>query len=160
LSLCARIAIAPHLFRTYCNRSDLDHPEIDLFVEHLWEFISLPAGGFESWVKREPPLTDAGLGDDFPQGFDSVLAVAGVSGEEFTQVLACTTEVLYSSMYAAADEEGSRRYLSELASIAESVGVEWPDMTCFADFKWSDCHGWGQRPSDQELAGWRRAGRG
>jgi hypothetical protein len=162
LSLSARIAIALHLFRGYCNRRGLDHPEIDRFVEHLWEFIALPigGGGFEPWRKREPPLTHVGLGDDYPPGFEAVLRVAGVSAAEFRQVLACTTEVLYSSMYAAADEEGSRQYLSELAAVAESVGVEWPDMNCFAGSKWSDGHGWGQRPSERELAEWKSAGRG
>jgi hypothetical protein len=62
-------------------------------------------------------------------------------------------------MYAAADEQGSRQYLSELANVAESVGVEWPDMNCFAASKWSDGHGWGQTPSERELAAWKRAGR-
>jgi hypothetical protein len=161
LSLGARIAIALHLFRGYCNRRGLNHPEMDRFVEHLWEFIALPVGGggFEPWTRREPPLTRVGLGNDIPQDFDSVLRIAGVSPEEFRQVLACTTEVLYSSMYAAADEEGSRRYLSELGRVADLVGVEWPDMSCFAGSKWSDCHGWGQPLSAQQFAEWRRAGR-
>lgn len=162
LSLSARIAIALHLFRGYCKRRGLNHPETDRFVEHLWEFIALPVdgSGFKAWVKREPPLTHTGLGCGFPTGFESVLKAAGVSAEEFRQVLECITGVLYSSMYAAADEEGSRRYLLELASVAEAAGVEWPDMNCFAGSNWSDSHGWGQRPSAQDLAEWRRAGRG
>jgi hypothetical protein len=162
LSLRARIAIALHLFRGYCNRRGLDHLEIDRFVEHRWEFITLPDGGgwFDDWKKREPPLTYVGLGVDFPPEFDAVLGAASVCAAEFRQVLSCTTEVLYSTMYGAADEQGSRRYLSELASVAESVGVEWPEMSCFAGSKWSDCHGWGKRPSEQELAEWRHARRG
>ena len=130
-------------------------------MTHLWEFISLPAGrAFEDWKRREPPLTHVGLGDDYPPEFDSVLMTAGVSAAEFRQVLSCTTEVLYSTMYGAADEEGSRQYLSELAWVAESVGAEWPDMSCFSESKWSDYHGWGKRPTEQDLAEWRRAGRG
>jgi hypothetical protein len=162
LSLSARIAIALHLFRGYCNRRGLDHPEIDRFVEHLWEFIALPpgGGGFREWVKREPPLTYVGLGDHYTAEFDSVLRAASVSAAEFRQALTCTTEVLYSTMYGAADELGSRQYLSELAIVADSVGVEWPDMSCFSGSKWADCHGWGKHPSEQELAEWRRAGRG
>ncbi len=162
LSLSARLAIALHLFRGYCNRRGLDHPEIDRFLEHLWEFIALPVdgGGLEPWRKREPPLTHVGLGDDYPAGFEAVLRAAGVSAADFRQVLTCTTELLYSSMYAAADELGSRQCLAELASVAESVGVEWPDMRCFAGSIWSDGHGWGQRPSERELAKWKHAGRG
>jgi hypothetical protein len=162
LSLSARIAIALHLFRGYCNRRGLNHPEVDRFAEHLWEFIALPpgGGGFEPWRMREPPLTYTGLGDDFPPDFETVLTSAGVSAAEFRRVLSCTTEVLYSTMYGAADEKGSRQYLSELAGVAESVGAEWPDMSCFSESKWSDGHGWGKRPSEQDLAEWLRAGRG
>jgi hypothetical protein len=162
LSLNARIAIALHLFHGYCHRRGLNHLEIDRFVSHLWEFITLPVGGsgFEDWRKREPALTHVGLGDDFPPEFESVLRVAGVSAAEFREVLSCTTEVLYSTVYGAADEEGSRRFLSKLASVAQSVGAEWPDMSCFTESKWSDCHGWGKHPTEKELAEWRRAGRG
>src|SRR5262249_4689743 len=146
----------------YCHRRGLDHPEIDRFVNHLWEFMALPAdgGGFDPWEKRQPALMGVGLGDDFPPGFDSVLKSAGESGAEFRQVLESATEVLYSSMYAATDEEGSRRYLFWLGSVAESVGVVWPDMRCFSGSKWSDCHGWGKRPSEQEIVEWKSAGRG
>jgi hypothetical protein len=122
----------------------------------------LPADGskFELWVKGEPPLTHVGLGGEFPPNFDLVLIAAGVSAPEFRQILASTTEVLYSSMYAAADEKGSSRYLSELAKVAESVGVEWPDLNCFFSSKWSDCHGWGNRLSQEEIARWKSVGRG
>jgi hypothetical protein len=162
LSLSARIAIALHLFRAYCSRRGLNHPEIDRFLEHLWDFLALPVGGggFELWRRREPPLTHVGLGDDFPPDFDPVLKVAGVSATEFRHALACTTEVLYSSMYGAADEKGSWNFLSQLANVAESVGAKWPDINCFADSNWSDGHGWGQRLSAQELVDWRNAGHG
>lgn len=162
MSLRARIAIALHLFRGYCNRRNLYHPEIDRFVEHLWEFLALPAGGggFDTWKNREPELTFVGLGDDYPSEFETFLTDAGVSLTEFRHVLGYTAEVLYSTMYGAADEKRSRKDLSELAAIAETFGVEWPDMSCFSESKWSDCHGWGNRPSEQELTNWRRAGRG
>lgn len=162
MSLSARIAIALHLFRGYCYRRGLDHPEIDRFIEHLWEFITLPpgGGGFDEWQKREPPLTFVGLGDDFAHDFECLLDARDVSVVEFRHILACTTEVLYSSMFAAADEKGSRKDLSELARVAESVGAKWPEMSCFAGSKWSDGHGWGQPLSARELAEWKNAGRG
>lgn len=157
LSLLARIAIALHLFRGYCSRRGLNHAEIDRFVEHLWAFIAMPQGRgvFGSWTSNEPLLLHAGLGDGLPPGFDLVLRAADVPEDEFLEVLSCTTEVFYSSMYGAADEPGSQRFLSGLATIAESIGVEWPDMRCFSRFKWSDGHGWGRRPSAQELFAWR-----
>jgi len=161
LSLSARIAIALHLFRGYCNRRGLSHPEIDRFVNHLWEFISLPpdGAGFKDWEERTPPLTYTGLGDEFPPGFELILAAAGVPVGQFEKALSCTTEVLYVSMYGACDEAGSRRYLLELASVAESIGVEWPDMECFQSSRWEDDHGWGGALSDQDLLNWKKAGR-
>jgi len=161
LSLSARIAIALHLFRGYCARRALTHPEIDRFVEHLWEFIGLQAGRdvFDNWVKNTPPLTGAGLGDPFPPGFDDVLMAAEVSESEFRSALSNTTEVLYFSMYGAADEEASRRFLVDLAALTQTLGVVWPDMSCFANSLWSECHGWGKRLSAKDLEDWRAAGR-
>jgi hypothetical protein len=160
LSLSARIAIALLLFRDYCNHRDLYHAEIDRFADYLWDFIALPSDGsmFDQWVQREPLLVAVGLGDDFPLEFNDLLNTANVSIDEFRQVLGCTTEVLFSSMYAAADETGSRQYLLELAQITESVGGKWPDLNCFIESRWSDRHGWGMPLSEQELVRWRHSG--
>ncbi|VTS06825.1 unnamed protein product [Tuwongella immobilis] len=39
LSQRARLAVALHLFRGYCDRRSLHHPEIDRYLGHLWEFV-------------------------------------------------------------------------------------------------------------------------
>src|SRR5262245_59029382 len=110
LSLRARLALALHLFRAYCDRRRISHPEIDRFAEHLWEFIGLYGDpeAFGRWVKREPPLTQAGLGDPLPAAVAEALTEAGVTQGEFRRALECTSEVLYTSMYAAASEVWSR----------------------------------------------------
>ena len=109
-------------------------------------------------MEREPPLTHAGLGDPCPPDFDDALAAAGVPADEFRRALGCCTEVLYTSMYGAADEERSRHYLYELSRIAAPLGVAWPDLRRFAASRWADGHGWGERPSAAEVAAWRSAG--
>jgi hypothetical protein len=148
------------LFAGYCERRGLAHPEIDRFLNHLWMFVGLSSDEetFRRWVENEPPLTHAGLGDPYPVGFDQVLAAAGVPAAEFRQALGCTTEVLYGSVYAAADEAGSRRFVGELAALVASLGVSLPDTRPFTGSRWSDGHGWGARPSAEELATWRGAG--
>ena len=106
LSLRARLAIALRLFASYCERRGLAHPEIDRYLNHLWEFVGLSSGegAFRRWVENEPRLIHAGLGDPYPVGLDRLLSSAGVPADEFRQVVGCTTEVLYGSLYAAADE--------------------------------------------------------
>jgi hypothetical protein len=126
-------------------------------LDHLWEFVGLSSdeGAFRRWIENEPPLTHAGLGDPYPAGFDQVLATAGVPAAEFRRSLGCTTEVLYGSIYAATDEAGSRRFVGELAALVAPLGISLPDIRSFGGSRWSDGHGWGTRPSAEQLAVWR-----
>ncbi len=131
--------------------------EISRYLDHLWEFIGLPDDGsaFDHWVENEPQLIQTGLGYDYPSEFESALGTAGGRESEFRQVLICTTEVLYTSMYAAADEEGSRRFLLELARSVVPLGVVWPNLNNFTDSRWTDGNGWGNRPTEPQIAAWR-----
>jgi hypothetical protein len=150
------LALALHLFRGYCKRRGVEHPDVDRYVDYLWEFIGFDdPEAFGRWVKKEPPLVAAGLGCEFRTAFKQVLAAAGVSEKEFQQALMSCTEVLYTSMYGACDDEGSKRYLSELADIAVPLGVKWADIRRFAASRWEDEHGWGKPLTPQELAQWR-----
>jgi hypothetical protein len=76
---------------------------------------------------------------------------------EFRQAVCCTTEVLYGSLYGAADESGSRRFVGELTALAGPLGVSFPDIQPFSGSRWSDGHGWGTTPTTEELAAWRGA---
>jgi hypothetical protein len=138
----------------------LDHPEVAAYLDYLWRFISLPGSveAFGQWTADEPPLVGAGLGWEYPPGFEAFLAARGVPEREFRQVLGCTTEVLFSSLYGATDEVGSRRFVAELAELVAPLGVGFPDTGPFARSRWSDGAGWGLIPSAEEVAGWRGAG--
>jgi hypothetical protein len=134
----------------------LDNAEVVAYLDYMWRFLVVEAGvGFDEWVSSEPALMSAGLGDDFAPDFEAFLAARGVPEAEFRQALCCTTEVLYGSMYAAADEQGSRLFLTELAELAAPFGVALPHMRPFVGSRWSDGHGWGACPSPEELAAWR-----
>lgn len=156
LSLRARIALTLRLFTEYCVRRGLEHAEIGAYLDHMWRFLLVEAGvGFAEWMLCEPALVCAGLGDDLPPGFEALLADRGVPEAEFRQALCCSTEVLYGSMYAAADETASRRFLGELAELVAPLGIAFPDTRPFVGSKWSDGHGWGDRLVSEELAVWR-----
>jgi hypothetical protein len=159
LSLTARLGVALHLFDGYCRCRGLHHPELVRYIEHMWGFASLPGGGdgFEDWEFGHPALVDTGLGYEYPEGFETYLAATVVSEPEFRMALMHTTEVLYGSLWAAADNAGSLRDVKGLASIALAAGAVWPDLSAFAEDRWLG-GGWGGRLNPEQLAQWRSAG--
>jgi hypothetical protein len=159
LSLTARLGVALHLFAGYCRCRGVDHPEVGRYAEHMWAFVALPGGGvgFDEWQAATPALVDAGLGYEWPAGFVAHLAARGVAESEFRSALMHCTEVLYGSLFGAADDAGSLRDLAGLAAIALSAGGAWPDLSVFATSPWVG-GGWGGRLAADELARWRAAG--
>lgn len=160
LSLTARLGVALHLFAGYCRSRGVDHPEVGRYVKYMWEFIALPGGGtgFDEWHSAAPDLVDTGLGYEWPEGFAGHLAERAVAESEFRAALMHCTEVLYSSLFGAADNSGSLRDVAGLAAIALSARVAWPDLSAFAASQW-DRGGWGRRLTADELSRWRAAGR-
>lgn len=154
----ARLAIALRLFAGYCERRGFDHPEVAAYLDYLWRFVGLPGStqAFDEWSLAEPALVGAGLGWEYPPGFEEHLAERGVPEREFRHAVCTATEVLYGSLYGAADEPGSRRFVGDLAALAAPLGVPFPDLRPFAGARWADGHGWGKLASAEELAAWRR----
>jgi hypothetical protein len=157
LSLTARLAVALVLFSEYCKLRCLQHPEIKAFVDYLWRFMTTHRKGepFDAWVEEEPALVSVGLGDEFETELKEHIESSGASSGEFRHVVECVTEVLYGSMYAAANEARSFRDLIELAAIVNPLGVDWPDLKRFASSRWSDNHGWGEDLCPADIARWR-----
>jgi hypothetical protein len=157
LSLRARLAMGLHMFAKYCDWRGLAHPELTAFLDYLWQIIELPntSEAFDGWVASQPALVDVGLGYEYPAGFESLLGVHGVPEREFRHAICCVTEILYSSLYGAADEPGSRRFLSDLTELVAPFGIRPPDTRRFAGSLWSDGHGWGAQPAPQVMEAWR-----
>ncbi|WP_422927253.1 hypothetical protein [Singulisphaera sp. PoT] len=158
LSLRARLAVALRIFATYCDERSLSHPDIDRYLDYLWEFIGQYGGsGSPScrWIKEEPSLIQAGLGYSYQDEFEAALREAEVSITTFRKVLVSTTKVLYSSLYGAADEKKSSHYMQKLELHVGSMGVPLVDTRIFNASRWSDNNGWGNVPSGEELATWR-----
>jgi hypothetical protein len=154
------LGVALHLFAGYCRCRRLEHPEIGRYIEHMWAFIALPGGGvgFGEWDSSQPDLVAAGLGFECPEYLADLLARQGVAEPEFVAALMHCTEVLYGSLFGAADNAGSLRDVAALADIALAAGAAWPDLSAFAASPWAG-GGWGRRLSTEELARWQSAER-
>ena len=158
----ARVAITLRLFAGYCEQRGLEHPEVAAYLDSLWQFIGLSGSpeAFVAWESGQPALIETGLGYEYPSGFEAFLAECGVPEREFRRAVCLTTEVLFTSMYAAANEPKSRRYLGELAELAGWYGVAFPDTRPFGGSRWSAGARLGILPlRPRELVAWRQAGR-
>jgi hypothetical protein len=158
LSLTARLGVALNLFRGYCHCRGINHPEVCRFIEYLWTYVALPGGGvgFEDWYFGRPDLAEVAIGYDWAPGFADYLQNCKVNETEFREALTLCYEVIYGSLYAAADDAGSLRNVAGLAAIAVPAGAVWPDLSVFASSPWVD-GGWGVQVTAKELAQWRTA---
>ncbi|MDB5335303.1 MAG: hypothetical protein JWN70_922 [Planctomycetaceae bacterium] len=129
------------------------------FLNYLWWFVGMSGSteAFDEWSAAEPPLVGTGLGSEYPPGFEAHLTARNVPEPEFHLVVCLTTEVLYTSLFGACDEPGSRQFLDELAALVEPLGVPFPDLRVFAGARWDDGDGWGRLVSSEQLADWRAA---
>ena len=49
----------------------LVHSQIDALLDDLWDLpLALESDRWGEWEANHPPLIDAGLGGDFPDGFE------------------------------------------------------------------------------------------
>jgi hypothetical protein len=97
-------------------------------------------------VADEPSLVGAGLGWEYPTGFEAFLASCSAPEQEFRRALCCATEVAFGSLYGAANEPRSRRFVQELAGLVATLGVGFPDTHQFVRSRWSDGLGLGSYP--------------
>jgi len=65
--------------------------------------------GLDEWESSRPELMNAGLGDELQAEFVGDLMARGIAKSTFCLALMHTTEVLYGSLWGAADDVGSLR---------------------------------------------------
>ncbi|MGC3991243.1 MAG: hypothetical protein QM796_16500 [Chthoniobacteraceae bacterium] len=155
LSIRARLAVALVCVERFCRISGLEHPELAAFFVHLWE---LPVmDNFPVWDSRKDPLTEAGLGDPFSPAIISMISVAGVAEPTFRKLIESTVEIVYSSAYAATDDEGSLSQLEEVLRITSGAGVSAPSAQPFSSSTFAEREGWGTPLPRHTVEQWRHA---
>ena len=67
---------------------------------------------------------------------------------------------IWGSFYAASDDGGSLKDLARVISVCERRGIQPPAFEVFADSRFKDRHGWGDRISKDQRDRWRAASAG
>ena len=156
VSLTARLVVALHCFEHYCHLRQLIAPETTVFLDYLWEFpIEDGPAAFRAWESRQPDLVTVGLGGDFPDTCLAWLDAAGISTNEFHQLLEHTVEIVYGSFYGAAANEDSLMHLHHVLTITKQTGRITPLLLQFTLSRFADRQGWGNRVSGVERDSWR-----
>jgi hypothetical protein len=153
LSLTARFAVALHCFGRYCQAHGLQSPEIDVFLDEMWQFPC--ATDFADWERRRPPLVDVALGDPFSPSLQQRLSQARVAPLEFRKLLSSTVEIVFGSLYGTADYHGSLAHLAAVIGIAAKARIAPPPPATFSNSLYEERHGWGPRLSPRERDRWR-----
>lgn len=156
ISIRGRLAIGLHCFASACKcRGLLEHPEIQLFLDHMWRLIGPDGANFVEWEQANPLLVNTGLGYETPPGFSAFLASKSVTEVDFRELLSNLVEVVYWNAYGATDNGKTLEYLMATVESACRWGGKCPEPNRFEKSRWADKYGWGNNLSATELAEWR-----
>jgi len=133
------------------------HYEITRFLEYFWEFALLDLMEVGVWVKNRPVLVQVALGDNWPAELEAFLHSHCEDSESFRRLIEATAEIVYYSLYGAADNESSLKYLRHVMQTTSAAGVVPPPLDCFAASRFQDRHGWGNPISADQRDEWRSA---
>jgi uncharacterized protein (DUF433 family) len=162
LSLSARLAVALECFTRYCRRCGLAHAELSAFVDYLWEFPVVISNctpeTFVQWEQGGPSLLDVRPSDPLPPGIEAAVLRAGLSPQEFRDLLFHVVQIVWGSFYAASDDFGSLSHLKNVIRITRAAGVFPPDYALYSSSRFADGGGWGARMTPEQRDEWRRAG--
>jgi hypothetical protein len=156
LSLTARLAIALICFERYCRAHQLAAPEIQVFLDYLWDFPIVDGPlSFQAWERQQPDLVTVGLGGDIPDTYLAWLHDAGISSATFRRLVEHTVEIIYGSFYAAAADDEAHVHLQQVLTITEQNKHISALLPLFPQSRFVDGHGWGNPLSETERDEWR-----
>lgn len=127
-----------------------------VFLDYLWDFPIVDGPlSFRAWERQQPDLVTVGLGGDIPSTYLVWLHDAGISSDTFQRLVEHTVEIIYSSFYAAADNEEAHLHLQHILMITEQSEHISELLTYFSQSRFIDGQGWGIPLSEIKRDEWR-----
>jgi hypothetical protein len=133
LSMNARLAAALLISTRWLERVGIHDSELDALVEHLWAWLTVTPDTFDAWYESEPALVLVGLGGELPDRLTANCTAHGIEPERLAALLRGLTEIVYGSLFGAADDEGSLAELGTVAAVVGQHGLALPPSGLFAD---------------------------
>jgi len=154
LSLTSRLSIALLIFERFCSENKINHNEISVFVDYLWEWpIIKDSSDFIPWESSKPELIHFGLGEAISKELKQALDQSKIQEKKFRELVSGVVEILWSSFWGASEQELS---LKSLRTVLLETGFDnFPPIEPFSISKFNQNSGWGMNLSKKDYSIWR-----
>jgi hypothetical protein len=155
LSVNARLAGALHVLAQVVRRTGLNHPDVQGFIDHLWQWPTVTPETFGEWEGYHSPALDAAMGDPLTPDLEAESRRAGVDPADLRHLLAGTAEIVYHALFSVPNQAESLGHLRTVERLGRTYGASLPAAELFEESPWSANGGWGRSMAVADVERWR-----
>jgi hypothetical protein len=152
LSVIGRQCVAVICLERYCKKYNINHPDIDLFINHVWKVTQVGPNNFSEWERGFAVMPITSQGDTYPE--DLIKAIPIELFNEFDLLTQYVFETSATTWYGS-DIEGTKRYLSKVIDIVSKKGIPIPELNNYINDPVEILGGWGPALNNEHLKAWR-----
>ena len=123
------------------RRAGISDPELDRWLDHLWQWSTVHPKTFDSWYQGRPDLV--GLRDRLPENLQAQCDAVGLSAEDLRTAIKAVSEVIYVNLFGAITWDWVTEELDRLAEILSKYELGLPSPDCLPSSTSREGYGWG-----------------
>jgi hypothetical protein len=123
------------------RRAGISDPELDGWLDHLWQWSTVHPETFESWYNGRPELV--GLSDRLPETLQAQCDAVGLSAEDLRTAIVAVTEVIYANLFAAITWDWVTKELDRLDEVLSRYELGLPSPDSLPPSTDREIQGWG-----------------
>ena len=153
LSVVARQCVAAVCFERYCEFHKLKSPDIDAFIQHIWDITKLEKPEmFVDWEQGFQQLKAVDWGATLTKDFLNQIPTS--IRNEYIELTNNVIETSAATWYGS-DLNGTKENLMKVIDTVSKYGIALPDLNKFRNSSPQIMGGWGNNPSPDEVYEWR-----
>jgi hypothetical protein len=125
----------------WLRRAGISDPELDRWLDHLWEWSTVHPETFDSWYRDGPDLVDPD--DPLPDNLLARCDASGISAEDLRTAIVAASEVIYANLFAAVTWDWVTKELDRLAEVLSKYELGLPSPDCLPPSTDREMDGWG-----------------